>query len=395
MHRSGGAPLGRPQILIIELNVLHEEVLAPQIELLKEDFAITVAAPREVLDCDLIKAYRGVFDSVVLASHRRPRIAAIELVARVVIHIHRYARLAAAVRRGAYRCLVFNTVSGPAHVRIIRRLFTGLPKVHVIHNGQLYLAPKRRKLLRTFQRNVVISEDVKRKFSEMLGGAGGNELGYFLPIFFDTALSSMSRADLAASYPVGQDMVNIGVVGSIVPQRRNYDGLFRSLAEARDALAGAPFRIHLLSRIPSSYARLIRDVDIGEHLVTYEQRLPFTALFSLVERMDLLAFLVDRNVPNSQHYNRTKISGTSSILKAFRKPALSSTDFKVDSAWKAATFFYPGDRIEEFLTAIARGEITKASIASCAANLRVPAYMSLEEQRRNYAGLIAAVIEDT
>ena len=394
MNRSRGATLARPRILIIEPNGHHQVVLGPQVELLKEDFAITVAAPREVLDSDLMQSYRGMFDAVLLASYRRPRIAAFEFVARIFVHVRRYARLVAAVQRGSYRCLVFNTVSGPSHVRIIRRLFTGLPKVHVMHNGQLYLPPKRRKLLRVFNRNVVISEDVQRNLAKLLDINVETELDYFLPIFFDTVLRSMSHADLDASYPVGQNTVNIGVVGSVVPQRRNYDGLFRSLTGARDVLAGAPFRIHLLGRIPSFYSRLIRVLDIGEHLVTYGERLPFTALFSLVGRMDLLAFLIDRNVPNSQYYNRTKISGVSLILKAFCKPALSSTDFEMDSAWKAATFFYPEDRIEEFLTAIARGEITKASIAGRAANFRVPVYMSFEEQRRRYAGLIAAAIED-
>ena len=110
--------------------------------------------------------------------------------------------------------------------------------------------------------------------------------------------------------------------------------------------------------------------------------------------MDLLTFLIDRNVPNFQHYNRTKISGVSSILEAFRKPSLPSNDFDVDSAWKTVTFFSSEDRIEEFLTAIARGEITKASIASLTANLRVPAAMSFEEQRRYYTGLIVTTIED-
>jgi hypothetical protein len=198
---------------------------------------------------------------------------------------------------------------------------------------------------------------------------------------------------LSKRYPVDQDMVNIGIVGSIVPQRRNYDGLFRSLADAREALAGAPFRIHLLSNIPSAYACLISDLEVGEHLVTYDHRLPFQALFSLVERIDLLAFLIDRTVPNSEHYNRTKISGTSSILKAFRKPALSSTDFEVDRAWNDATFYYPEDHIENFLTAVARGEITKVTIARRAANIQVPHYMRFEEQRSNYVALVASAIQ--
>jgi hypothetical protein len=189
-------------------------------------------------------------------------------------------------------------------------------------------------------------------------------------------------------------MVNIGVVGSISGKRRDYDGLFRSLAGARQVLAGASFRIHLLSRIPPPYARLIEELDIGEHLVTYDHRLPFSALFSLVERMDLLAFLVDRNIENIEHYNRTKISGVSSILKAFPKPALCSTDFKVDAAWKEASFYYPGDRIEEFLIAVARGEITKASIARLSRNLRIPTYMGIQAQRRSYSELIASAIHE-
>jgi hypothetical protein len=122
----------------------------------------------------------------------------------------------------------------------------------------------------------------------------------------------------------------------------------------------------------------------------YTEFVPFREMFEKLAEMDIVLFLVDNEVGNARHYNRYKISGTSTLIKAFRKACACSTDFPVDDSLADKSFYYEGSDIGSLLKRIADGTIRSGDVRQKTARYGDQTLFSLPHQR---AGLVALVNE--
>lgn len=340
------------RVALIEPAHSHEEVLFPQIALLRKHFEVHVVAPRSLLDVDLLRdaasLYRAWPFDMTTDSRR---------IARALDGPRKYRAIREAVRAIAPDVLIFNSTYSLPEVALIQRWFRDYPKIQIIHNFQKFLRWPARRLYRAFDANLVISEQVHAYVTT--NHPEFSDLEYFLPIFFDGFFSGHGERS-----PVSDATrpIRLGVFGSMEQDRRNYQGLLEALRNLGRAPEQAGFRVRLVGKTPPDLQARIRQYNL-ETLVDYQTDfVPFRTMFTLLEETDVMLFLIDRGVNNSRHYNRYKISGTSTLMKAFRKAGASSTDFTVDESLRDACFSYPGTDVGCLLRQIADRAITAKDI---------------------------------
>lgn len=360
------------RIALVEPNHSHEEVLFPLIELLRGVCEVHVIAPQSLLDVDLLHDTRHLYRAAAYI----PALPQSRIGRRLGVG-RRYAAIRKAVDRIGPDLVLFNSVPSRVDELCVAWFFRSHPKIRVIHNFQNCLAPLGRLLYSAFDGNLVISEQVYRYVSAH--HPHFKRLGYVLPIFFG-GFKAAAASRPAVRKPAG-GCVKLGVFGSIEQDRRNYRGLLDALSQWRGRADGANFHVHLVGKAPAWLQAEIQRNDLQKIVTIYGRFVPFREMFDLFDDMDLVLFLIDDSVANACHYNRYKISGTSTLMKAFPKAGASSTDFALDDALKPRCYFYEGRNVQSLLEQIARGEITGETIqAKLEANASVPEY-SFQRQR--------------
>ena len=360
------------RIALVEPNHSHEEVLFPLIELLRGVCEVHVVAPQSLLDVDLLRDTRHMYQAVPYV----PALPKSRIGRRLGVG-RRYAAIRKAIDRIRPDLVLFNSVPSRVDELCVAWFFRSHSKIRVIHNFQNCLSPLGRLLYSAFDGNLVISEQVHRYVAAHHPHFG--KLGYVLPIFFG------GFRDAAAVRPSVRKPTDgglkLGVFGSIEQERRNYRGLLDALSHWSGRADGANFHVHLVGKAPAWLQAEIQRNDLQKIVTLYERFVPFREMFDLFDGMDLVLFLIDGSVANAGHYNRYKISGTSTLMKAFPKAGASSTDFILDDALKPRCYFYEGQNVQGLLEQIARGEITGETIrAKLEATASVPEYSFQRQQ---------------
>jgi hypothetical protein len=369
----------KPQICLVEPRPNHEEVLFPLIDLLHDNYDVYVLAPQSLLDGDILGRTKGLYEAIPIgwsAGVSRPR--------RLLEMWGMYRALRRAVDSIGARITLFNSSYSLCDVAAIAAAFKGVRKAQIIHNFQYFLWPGMRRLYDQFDLNLVISDDVHDYILQ--NHPRFRSLDYFLPIFFDGFL---------AASPTGADpprecdgLLHLGAFGAIDNQRRNYEGLLGSLAAWRRSGRDFGFVVHLVGKLPPQYRDFVQEHDLGQVVRCYDRFVPFEEMFRVLRRVDMVMFLIDSTVRYSSSYNRYKISGTSTLVKSFRKACAASRDFRLDAALTDKCFWYDGARIEQIFQGIADGSITAAAarqIEARYANLRL---LSREEQQARLLGAL-------
>jgi hypothetical protein len=102
-------------------------------------------------------------------------------------------------------------------------------------------------------------------------------------------------------------------------------------------------------------------------------------------------FLIDATVRDCNVYNRYKITGSSTLIKAFGKACASSRDFSVDALLADQCFFYEGAHIEELIEAIANGSVNKDSVHAMETRHAGKPVLSREAQRERLVSALRKV----
>ena len=343
------------RIVIVEPNHCHEEVLSPWIELLRRNYDLYVVAPQTLFDIDIMSATSEYYHAVpfikVFPKSRFVRVMGI---------FRKYFVIRKHVDQIDPVLVLFNSVPTLLDALIVSLLFRKRLKIQVIHNFQNYFSPAGRFLYRAFDASLVISEQVYHYVKAH--HPDFKRLDYVLPIFFNDFLKATGSQ--LPSVSMDMECLKLGVFGSIQDARRNYRGLLDEIKRMHDAYGKLRFRIYLVGKAPQWLQDELKLNCLERVVEIYQTFVPFKKMFEILAEMDIVLFLIDNQVHNAQYYNRYKITGTSTLMKAFKKAGASSTDFPVDDLLVDCCYFYQSVDIGSLLSRINNGEISLADIQS-------------------------------
>ena len=362
----------KPKLCLVEPCHSHAEVLLPQIDLLHDDYDLYVIAPQSLLDQDILSKTSHMYQGIPVRWNQWSS------------RLRRLFRMPGKYRDIRYivdslrpELVLFNSTYRAIDLILLANYFQGIRKAQIIHNFQSFLRPGMRWLYDQFDLNLVISEEVH----EYIVGHHPEyrSLNYFLPIYFGSF--EPSRGGVSEPLSRTDSPLQIGVFGSVNEDRRNYDGLLRSLAAWRRSHGTAHFVLHLVGRLPVEHREFIASHDLGDMVRYYDTFVPFEEMFRVLRGVDVVMFLIDSTVRHCNEYNRYKISGASTLIKAFRKACAASRDFRIDATLADKCFFYDGSRVEQFFQSIANGTITKATVRMIEARFGTVGVLSREIQK--------------
>ncbi len=368
------------RIAIIEPSHSHEEVILPQIELLHGHYDIHVVAPQSLLDVELLRDTKKLYQACPFAT------ASVKGRLRRLLSLpFKYLAIRRIVRPIEPHVIIFNSTYSLVDVVLIVLIFRAYKKIQIIHNFEQFLSPFGYWLYRRFSANLVISEEVCKYVTS--SHPAYSDLDYFLPIFFDSFLAIHGRT------PDSQELstLKLGVFGSIEDSRRNYSGILESVRNIVQTQPAVGFRLYLVGKAPSAVQDFIRTHHLESVIEFYPAFVPFHMMFSLLNDMDIVLFLIDHQVTYAEQYNRYKISGTSTLMKAFKKAGCTSTDFHVDDSLAAKCFTYPGTDIGRFLEQISEGRITRCLLQEKAAAYADDEQFSFQRQKTRFLSVIHGV----
>ena len=146
--------------------------------------------------------------------------------------------------------------------------------------------------------------------------------------------------------------------------------------------------VEIGSRLPESYQRLVEAEGLGEVVRYRKEAVDFSEMFRLLSSIDVVLFLVDGSVRACASYNRYKISGSSTLVKSFRKVCAASRDFKLDEVLEERSVRYDGRAVEEVFEAIGTGVLNKEAVRELEQTYSVSGIPSREEESRRFASLL-------
>jgi hypothetical protein len=371
--------MSKPKICLVEPCHSHEEVLFPLIELLRDDYDVTVLAPQSLLDVDLLSRTRALYRAVPFTWDQKAT-----KWRRLLRLPGKYLQIRRLIASSRPDLVLFNSTYTWVDLLLIACLFGHLPKAQIVHEFQPFLRPGMRWLYNRFGLSLVISEEVFDYVSKR--HPNYPSLDYFLPIYFsafEQACRHEAPAEKGAEKPL-----QLGVFGSVDKARRNYDGLLQSLAAWSRLGRKACFQIHLVGKLPAEYRDFIRANRI-EHLVRYSDTfVPFDAMFETLQSVDIVLFLIDASVRDCDVYNRYKITGSSTLIKGFKKVCASSRDFRVDATLTDTCVYYDGAQVEQLFAQIESGQITRDLIRAMEARYAGAEYLQKGRQQARLVGAL-------
>lgn len=374
----------KKRVCIVEPCHSHEEVIFPQIELLKDDYHVYVLAPQSLLDVEILKGTQHLYTAVPFRWRQKDC-----RLKRFLCTPRKYWDIRMLVDRIAPEVVIFNSTYHLLDLLLITFLFKRYRKVQIIHHFQSFFQPGMRGIYNQFDANLVISEEVHHYIVQT--HPEFYSLEYFLPIFFDSILLHPSTVmDAANVYEDGQ--LQLGVFGSVDRRRRNYAGLLSRLVEWKNRGVKSDFCIHLVGELPNEYRKFIKQNHLVDVVHCHDEFVSFTDLSKIIQHIDVILFLIDSSVPSVKTYNYYGVSGTSTLIKGFRKACASSRDFKVDATLLDKCFLYDGDHVEQLFQQIADGKITKSIVRTLEAKYQDMPLFSRQLQKQRLLSILKRAV---
>jgi hypothetical protein len=277
--------------------------------------------------------------------------------------------------------IIFNTINKPFHFFFIKLFFSGIDKIHIVHNADLFLTRKKAKPLKLFKKNLFLSFDVYEYFLNKIDNPEDPSLfDWFLP-----TLSGIPIIDNSSDI-LSPHKINIVVPGAVKDYRRNYSGLFAALKLL--PVQEFPFTIILLGKMPIEKQNEINALGLGHVVKSFPNYVAGQDMLYCVKNTDAIAFLIDSNIgDNFQSYNKYKASGSSVFCLSFGTPCIVSDDFALDKDLREKAVTYPDTHIECVFNDIISGKITKKLLKNIK-DIPLPYQYSRDCQRKHYRKII-------
>lgn len=253
--------------------------------------------------------------------------------------------------------VLFITLASPLKARLAARIL-GMRhcRLHqIIHNGQMYSSGQcSLRTLTRYRTSLFLSAELERCFRARHPQLQPARTGHFWATDLSNDVTPLPLPGLP------NDVVALGVPGSVSQRRRNYNGLFSTLEPLVATAEHKHLRVYLIGKTPPEIARQIQDRGLSGMVHFWTRFLDFSELFQMVRSMHALALLVDETVEFFSHYGRLKQSGSENLALAFRKPVIASAALPLDPLLDQSAIRYPGAEVGQVLHPIARGEFTVA-----------------------------------
>ncbi len=363
----------KPSICLIEPCHSHEEVLFPVIDYLRAEYDVHVLAPQSLLDVDLLNRTRHLYNA--LPFPWRQNASRLQRLLQMPRKYRFMRRLVASIDP---EIVLFNSTHNTAERLMIATFFKGVRKAQIVHKFTHYLRPGMKWLYRCFDVSLVISEDVHKYITGLYSSY--DSLAYFLPLSFEGFEDALSNGQKEQSG--NGEVLQLGVIGSIESRRRNYEGLLRSLANWHARGKAPKFRIHLIGKAPTGYQDMIEQEGLCKWVKYYDRFVSFEEMFSILRRLDLVLFLIDRNVADCELYNRYTIPCTSIWVNSFHKACAASRDFRLDERLKDKCIFYEGSRVEQLFESIENGSVNRELLGEMESRYASDTSLSRDEQKQ-------------
>lgn len=364
----------RPTICLVEPCHSHEEVLFPLIDYLWDDYDLHVCAPQSLLDVDIMSRTRHLYKAVPI-----PWRQSATRCSRLLQMPRKYQFIRKHVASINPEIVLFNSTHNIAELLMIAVMFRGIRKAQVVHDFSHYLRPGMMWLYDCFDVSLVISEDVYEYVSRHHPNYG--KLDFFLPFSFKEFEDTLpNTGDEEAN--VG-DVLHLGVIGAIDPNRRNYEGLLQSLAMWHAKGARQPrFMLSLIGKAPASFQKRIEQESLIKWVRCYDGFVSFREMFGILRKLDLVLFLIDDTTTERKRYNQYTVSCTSIWVRAFRKACASSREFPLERELRDKCIFYDGSHVEQLFEAIERGSVSRDTLKEIEARYSMDVSLFRREQKK-------------
>jgi hypothetical protein len=130
------------------------------------------------------------------------------------------------------------------------------------------------------------------------------------------------------------------------------------------------------------------NMGLSGFVKTYTEYIPPQEMLHYIKNADAVAFLIDKDVGENYYlYNKYKATGTSVFCLSFGAPCIVSSDFLLDSGLSEKAVIYSGTHIEEVVSGIANGSLSKEYFRKLK-DIPVSEIYSYQYQRRHYRKML-------
>jgi hypothetical protein len=338
-------------IALVQFYSYHEEVLSPQIDFLRHEHKLFIAAPSSVINNDYISCYKEQFEPILFKKNGS------SFLARLFSIFGKYIILNKAHKKYNFDIIIFNTITKYFHIKLINFFFKDIKKIHIIHNGKLYKSKlKRAKYLNNFYTNLFISHDIYNKFHDLSKNDKKTpSINWFCPLLPSDIIKDYNSKNIV----LNENDINIVIPGSVDIKRRNYFSLFKALEKYKNKNS-LKFKIFLLGKIKPDTLDYLKLKGIDSLITYFTEYVGGHDMLYCVKKADAVAFLLDSGMGKSfLDYNSYKLPGAVNLCLTFSTPCIVSNELKLEFSLHDKAMFYMKDNIDSILEAIEDGSITK------------------------------------
>ena len=343
-------------ILIIEANNYHEEVILPQLKfLIDTDYKVSLFINEKVKNKGINFSDYNADINYIPAK-------------RVHFNLLSILKTLLDIKKNSIDIIIFNSLEDK-YVKVLSKFLPAtIQVVAIVHNLESF--EKNRLNVKNF---LVLNQTV---LSSMTKNRKNYNCNYFYPLVFQDEISTNKNKILEICIP-----------GKIEHGRRDYLGLLKILNANKDMLN---IKFIILGNIsqhdgPSVMAK-INEYQLNNSFQVFNEFVPYEKYFKILSRCDFVMPLIHPNIKHFDQYHTVKISAAFSMGFSFKIPFLMYESIGKLEEFSRYSAFYNEQNLLEVLKTL---EEKKDALQT---NLLNDEKISFEYQQKNYLDFLATLL---
>ncbi|MCU0437481.1 MAG: hypothetical protein MUC49_06155 [Raineya sp.] len=165
-----------------------------------------------------------------------------------------------------------------------------------------------------------------------------------------------------------QDVLWIGICGSVLFSRRDYHYFLEALRIGGDAFQKMNIQFVLLGSMETEDGQTllqeVRNQGLEASMIFFQGFIDEATYEAYLEKMDALLTLVHPHLPEHAEYLNNKISGTYNLAFAWKKPLILEKKFAKYKEFQGLSFYYDAKSPRSFVEAITKFISEKETITT-------------------------------